>query len=98
MSMEKDRSILDLLSGLSLDRSGWIVVDHWEADLCAIGPTRPSAPGRIVYVSTYNKPDGRYDYECEEAAGPAPENHATGDAGQNVDLPTLIAVLQRHLG
>jgi len=98
MSIEKDRSILDLLSRLSPERNDWIVVDHWEADLCAIGLTSPSAPDRLVYVSTHNKSDGRYDYECEEGRGSTPENHATGDAGQNVDLPTLIAVLQRHLG
>jgi hypothetical protein len=97
IAIDKDPSILQLLEQLDLPRNGWAIVDHWEADLCAIGLARPSAPRRLVYVSTYGKTEGEYDYQCEEALGSEPDDYVTTDARQGVDLPTLVAVLRRHL-
>lgn len=41
------------------------VVDHWDADLCAIGVAAMNDESRIVYVSTFRQPPGIYWYECE---------------------------------
>jgi hypothetical protein len=93
----KDSSIRELLDLLAPERRGWTVVDHWEADLCAIGFASSSVPRRLVYVSTYDKVRGRYDYECEAAAGAAPEDYVTTETGKDVELSSLIVVLERHL-
>ncbi|RME50659.1 MAG: hypothetical protein D6790_20950 [Caldilineae bacterium] len=96
--MVKDRSILDLLALIDLASNGWISVDHWDADLCAIGIAKMGDPRRLVYVSTFERLPGRYDYECEVKAGPNAEDYVTVDSGEDVDLERLRQVLRRHLG
>ena len=70
--MKKDQSIMDLLAALALPELGWTVVapDPWEADLVAIGIGRIDQPRRLVYVSTFKRAPGRFDYECETPIGP----------------------------
>jgi hypothetical protein len=97
MSIAKDRSILALLAKLPMTSRGWVTVDHWEADLCAIGIASKEHPRRLVYVSTYGKECDRYYYECEEPSGVAPEEHKTVDRGTDVDFRTLARVIEGHL-
>ena len=97
MTIMKSKEILDLVEKLELDVRGWRIVDHWEADLCAIGVAKASAPGRLVYVSTYEKELGRYDFECEISAGENLEDYITTETGDGVDFATLLAVMERHL-
>ncbi len=56
-SLVKDESILRLVSNMStaLDPSRWQVLDHWEADLFAIGIASAADKERHVYVSTRNQ-------------------------------------------
>ena len=98
MSMAKDQSILDLVALLELSAHVWTTVDNWEADFCAVGIATTSDFRRLVYVSTFDLPPGRYNYECEAPSGPSPEDYATIRSGNNVDFDTLQEVIEAHLG
>lgn len=95
---DKDESILALLSALEPQRRGWVVVDHWRGDRCAVGVARASEPRRLVYVSTFARGAGRYDYECELPSGPGETDYDSVDRGENVSYDQLLGVLLRHLG
>lgn len=82
---------------LRLDERGLTTIDHWDADLCAIGITRKGEPRRLVYVSTYNKQPERYFYECEEAAGLPPDEYTVTGSEDDVDFERLLYVLEKHL-
>jgi hypothetical protein len=97
MTLEKDKTILDLVEALDLERRGWMVVDHWEADLCAIGIGMVTDPRRLVYVSTFNRRPGRYDYECELPDGEAPEEYSTPATGEEVEYEILLKIMEAHL-
>jgi hypothetical protein len=96
--MVKGQEIVALLSTIDIQQRGWMIVDHWEGDLCAIGIARISEPRRLVYVSTFNKNSGRYDYECEAPSGPNDPDYVEVDRGQDVTLDELLDALVRHLG
>ena len=93
----KEERITELLAALGIERRGWTVVDHWEADMCAIGLARPSDLRRLVYISTFNKADGRYDYECELPFGPKDTDYESADRREDVTYEELVKALERHL-
>ena len=95
--MNKEAAIQALIKTLPLNECGWIPVDHWEADLCAIGIARSDRSRQLVYVSTYGKLPGRYDYQCEMPAGPHDDDYVTTASGEDVDTETLLAVIKDHL-
>ncbi|WP_143195358.1 hypothetical protein [Archangium sp. Cb G35] len=95
--LEKDESIVELLARLSMDERGWVIEDHWNADLMAVGIAHPSDRRRLVYVSTFGKENGRYDYACEVPTGPEPADFATSDSGEDVEYRALLAAIERHL-
>jgi hypothetical protein len=97
MEVPKDPSILDLVSKLRLPSRGWITVDDWDGDLCAIGIASSREPRRVVYVSTWNKKGGRYYYESESPTGPDPTDYEVLDQGEDVDFTTLLQAIDRHL-
>jgi hypothetical protein len=97
MKSSQDPAIVGLLAVLSLDSRGWTVTDNWEADLCAIGIAKKGQPRRLVYVSTFGKKPGRYDYECEDPVSEALDDYVTVDRGKDVDFRTLMEALERHL-
>ncbi len=94
---KKDKTITQLLVALDLERRGWMIVDNWDADLCAVGIARPSEPRRLVYVSTFNQPEGRYYYECDVPSGPLETDFERTDKGDSVTYDELLIVLVRHL-
>jgi hypothetical protein len=71
----KDPTIQELLKKLRghFGQELFQIVDHWEADLRAIGITRPDSPAELVYVSTFDLPEGRYYVSLERHA--RPESH-----------------------
>lgn len=95
--IQKDKRILELLARLPMNERGWVIVDHWDADLMAVGIAHPADVRRLVYVSTFKKENGRYDYECEVPTGPEPGNFTTSECGEDVDDGALLAALDRHL-
>jgi hypothetical protein len=99
MMIAKDDPIVALLAQLDRQQRGWAIRDHWEVDLCAIGISSQSSPRKLVYVSTFGKPTGKYDYECEKLRLGV-ENEADYDTvseGCDVAFPELVDVMHRHL-
>jgi len=90
MSMTKDSSINVLLSKLSLPDRGWQIVDHWEADLFAVDIGSERTEGKLVYISTYDKKPGKYDFECEISKG---ADYETVKSGKDVDFTVIESVL-----
>ncbi|ANM30873.1 hypothetical protein ABI59_16760 [Acidobacteria bacterium Mor1] len=95
--MEKDDSIKHLLQWLRLDERGWVLADHWDADLGATGIAHRDHPRRLVYVSSFQNDFGRYYYECEVPAGDEPTDYKVTATGENLSREELLAVLERHL-
>lgn len=95
--MNKEPAILELVRALSLDAKGWQVVDHWEADRCAIGIAADDNPRRLVYVSCFGTHAGRFNYECEAPEGPEATHYRIERSGEGVELPELVRVLKQHL-
>ncbi|TVQ85648.1 MAG: hypothetical protein EA357_00290 [Micavibrio sp.] len=89
--MEKDKTIEELLKWLeeSVD-DDFVVVDHWDADLCAIGISTTTMPQKLVYISTYNQRPESYDVIVETAL----ENQQIGC----VSREELLKILQKVLG
>jgi hypothetical protein len=94
---DKDQTILDLVAALLRAENAWIVVDHWDADLCAIGIARADRPRQLVYISTFGRSQGRYDYQCEVPSGPSEDAYVTTAAGKDVDFETLLRAIRKHL-
>lgn len=95
--LTKDASIWRLLSELvdQLDAHEFQVIDHWDADLYAIGLSRADQPERLVYISTYRKSPGHYSYECET---PHPdEEYKVTERADDVNLEQLVKVIRQHL-
>lgn len=96
MTLIKDESLLALLDRLQLAAKEWAVVDHWEADLCAVGIAHRDDPRRLVYVSTWNKPAGRYYIECETPRGDDPTDYPSHEI-EDADFGALVSAMEAHL-
>ena len=99
-SEPKEASIRELLRQLHvrLGPATFEVVNHWDADLCAVGLTKPGVPLPLVYISTFNLPPGRY-YVALEAPPNAGRMDLYEHAGEltNVDFEQLVRILSDHL-
>ncbi len=93
----KDASIEALITRLDLPTRAWIVVDHWQGDLFAVGIASRRDPARLVYVSTFGKPTGLFEYECESRPSTADEAYRVAHEGEDVDFDALFAVMSSHL-
>lgn len=98
MNLQKEASILLLLERIQANQYGWQVVDHWAGDRCAIGIASQKDPRLLVYISTYNTPQGYYDYECETPEGNAPDHYRIAETGQAATFPELLRIMKEHLG
>jgi hypothetical protein len=95
----KDAEIRAVLSWLG-DRLGptFVVVDHWDGDLCAIGVAATHDPKQLVYISSWNRPGGRYFVELETAPAPGSEmQYASVSKFDNVDREELARIVAQHL-
>ena len=97
MIINKDESINCLLKNINLKEHGWKVVDHWDGDQCAIGIANTKKPRYLVYISTFGKDKGRYDYECETPTGSEPTEYITSEKGEDVNFDEILIALQKHL-
>ena len=96
-SLHKHSSIWTFLSGLS-DKLGWQnyqVVDHWDADVHAIGVASLKDPARLVYVSTFQQMPDSYVFECEVPG--EDEVPVTVQRGSAPDLDTFVEIIRSHL-
>lgn len=90
--MEKDKSIVDFISRIKSNEqlSKIEIVDHWYADLCAIGLKKKS---RLVYISTFNYVDKsikKYDFDFEILDEENSDNVKTVKRGRGVTEIELI--------
>ena len=53
---------------------------------------------RLVYISTFNKEPGSFDYECEIQNAKAALGYETVRSGVDVSFSVLESVLMSHLG
>jgi len=98
--LKKDKSIHVLLEQLRvrLGSQAFEVLDHWDADLCAIGIARPESPIPLVYISTWRQPPGKYVVSLElspERGSSAP--YQSGGEHDGVDFEVLVSTIMRHL-
>jgi hypothetical protein len=96
--VRKDTSIWTLIAQLAAIVGGdsFQLVDHWDADLFAMGIAGVSNNRRLVYVSTFGKPPGFLAYDCEE-----PDADLVGQSvakSELADFPEFLRVVERHLG
>jgi hypothetical protein len=95
----KDAEIREVLSWLR-DRLGptFLVIDHWDGDLCAIGVAATHDPKQLVYISSWNRPGGRYFVELETAPAPGSEMPYTSVSKfDTVDREELACIVAQHL-
>jgi hypothetical protein len=96
-ALTKDASIWQLVGALAgrLDAHQFQIIDHWDADLFAIGIARADEPARLVYVSTYQQPPEHYAFECEEPH--REQEYGVGKRADKVTFDQLVDVIRRHL-
>ena len=96
---DKDPAIIELLERLRrrLGPEAFDVVDHWEGDPTAVGIASPREHGVLAYLSTFDRPPGRYDVELEWPPAPGQE-FPYRDAGKHRDLDfeAMAEVVRRH--
>lgn len=93
----KHPSIDQLVAALPMRERFWVLVDHWEADLFAIGVARKDDERRLVYISTFKRAPGRYDYQCETPRSSDVTDFDTTEEGEDVGLDELLHAMVRHL-
>jgi hypothetical protein len=83
------------------------VTEQWDSDVCVVGVSRPNEAARLVYISTCDLPDGRFDVSIDASGntdewpmGPAgvPQRPAHEGHHGNVDFDTVARVVAEHLG
>jgi hypothetical protein len=97
--MEKDATVTELLSWLR-QRLGnrFVVTDHWDADLCAVGISAPNDPAQLVYISSWGRPAGHYGVELESAPLPGSDApYQTVGEFQAVNREELLRIVENHL-
>jgi hypothetical protein len=98
--LRKDPSIVELLSWLRGQLGDqFVVTDHWEADLYAIGISGIEKPTALAYVSTYGRAEGKYflDLEIVHASQPAGPGQAI-EQYESITRDELLSALSRHFG
>ena len=89
----KDESIVALIKLIEA-RYGWElikVVDHWEADMCAIGIASTTDIDALVYISTFEKREDEYYFELEI------QNSKSDTIQGVVDSNSLLDVIRDYL-
>ena len=95
--MAKDESIIRLLDDLRPESHGWVVVDYWDGDRCAVGIGSRREPERLVYISTHRKDAGRFYFEAEAPDSGMEVGYRVVARGEDVSFEELLDVLVAHL-
>jgi len=95
--MQKDETIVTLIEKLrtELGECSFEIVDHWTADLCAIGLKKGKC---LVYISTYNysqSVSAGYDYDLEIIDGEGDEQGKLIHKGRSVSEKELMEEIKR---
>jgi hypothetical protein len=99
-AIDKDPAILVVLDRLRsrLGPSAFVLADHWESDLCAVGIASPRNPGVLVYISCHREQPERFGYELELPPPPGDDfPYQVAGTGSGVSFEELAAVVADHL-
>ncbi len=98
--LEKEPCIRGVLARLrdALGPDAFVVVDHWQADGCAVGVARPSEMGRLAYLAADPGTPGRYYVELEFPTEPGSTlPYRPGPAESGLSEAELVDVVAEHL-
>lgn len=98
--LKKHPTILSVLDQLRsrLGSDSFLIEDHWEVDLQAIGIASSRDHRVPVYISTYGQPLDHYNYELELPPPPGAEvPYAVAGSGWEVSFEELWVVVSEHL-
>jgi hypothetical protein len=99
-ALDKNPAILAVLSQLRsrLGPNAFVLADHWESDLCAVGIASPHNPGVLIYISCYGEPPESFRYELEL---PPPNGddfpYQAAGTGTALSFEALAEVVAGHL-
>jgi hypothetical protein len=99
-ALDKDPAILAVLDLLwsRLGPGAFILADHWESDLCAVGIASPGDPGVLVYISCVGEPPGCFGYELELPPAPGVDfPYQVAGTGSGLSFEELAGVVAGHL-
>jgi hypothetical protein len=99
-TLDKDPAILAALDRLwaLLGPDAFILSDHWEQDLCAVGIASPRNPGVLAYISCYGEPPGHFGYELELPSPACDEfPYLVAGTGSGLSFEELADVVAGHL-
>ena len=97
---EKDPSITQTLEALIpyFEPNAFMVIDHWDADRCAIGIAKPDNHRVLVYISTFTQPAFSYAVELEvPSAENDDEAYQVIEQYEKVDFARLVDLIAVHL-
>ena len=96
---KKDPTIRDVISRLAtrLGSDAFHIVDHWNANLCAIGISAPSNHKVLAYIQTFGSAKGRYDAHLELPPKDR-RKFPYADAGVHpqVTFAKIVKIVQKH--
>ena len=98
-ALDKDPAILSLLTRLRerLGDEAFVLADHWETELCAVGIASPRNIGVLAYLSCDCETPDRFDYELELPPLPGDEfPYRVAGRGSEVTFDDLSDVLKEH--
>jgi hypothetical protein len=99
-AIDKDPAILSVLDRLwsRLGPDAFVLADHWESDLCAVGIASPRDPGVLVYISCYGELPGCFGYELELPPPPGDDfPYQVAGTGSGLSFEELAGVVAEHL-
>ncbi|HQV74168.1 MAG TPA: hypothetical protein PLE78_01650 [Flavobacteriales bacterium] len=94
--MVKDRTIHELLKHLT-DKFGvdsFIVRDHWDADLCAIGIENVNGK-YLLYLNSYGRPRHHFYLDLENVSDP--DQSVVLESQERVSLETIDEFFELYI-
>jgi hypothetical protein len=98
MDLAKDEGLLSILRRLRRDlgEDAFVIEDHWEADLNAIGIARPDDRRFLVYI-TIQPQVPSLSFQCESPSVDADLPYHSDDMTDGVTYEQLVGAARHHL-
>ncbi len=99
-ALDKDPAILAVLDRLwsRLGPDAFVLADHWESDLCAVGIASPRNRGVLAYLSTYAELPERFYVELELPPLLGDDfPYQVASRFDGLDFECLVSVVGKHL-
>jgi hypothetical protein len=98
MNTAKDPTLVAVLRQLRKDLgpNAFVVEDHWEADLNAVGIARPSDRRFLIYIATWPEVSG-LSFQCEFPASDGDMPYESADMIDGATYEQLLSAARLHL-